>query len=31
VGSKLNTFSDPLGLAAVLTGGTATNVPMVTV
>ena len=31
VGSKLNTFTDPLGLAALLTGGTATNVPMVTV
>jgi hypothetical protein len=31
VGSKLNTFTDPLGLAAVLTGGTAANIPMVAV
>ena len=31
VGSKLNTFTDPAGLAAVLTGGTATNSPLVTV
>jgi hypothetical protein len=31
VGSKLNTFTDPAGLAAVLTGGTATNIPMIAV
>jgi hypothetical protein len=31
VGSKLNTVTDPLGLAAVLTGGTAANIPMVAV
>jgi hypothetical protein len=32
VASKLNTFTDAgVGLSAVLTGGTATNTPLVTV